>query len=548
MLIHPRSLVAAVGVALMGLSPHAAIAQPRPESTLPTAETRMGLEILGRAAAEPSIGGAEALDPSASVRDLRVTTDDLPPEAPMRAATAAGGGAVDVPFVVEGTLVLQFVPDADPAAITEFLDERNLTVIETLPNLGVVRVQGDFAEYFAPEVTDSGLNDATFRGIARLIEDYREDPLIRAVTPDTFLHDNGAPPVEEADAAPGDAAPDVTANLLTPHRVTLSTPSDGDIDDWGIGDIEADQLWTMDGATDGAIVGVMDVGFNRHEDVTFIGFPTINDPDDHGNHVAAILCARHDNGRGVRGVLPRCMVRARIGDVYFRSRFGGPVTQFMTLFSQILSSLDRFVDGHEDIKTFNVSLGYNWRSNFGINPDDASSELWRILVENQGLILVSVLEAADAEGKVIFSAAGNDSSGLATPINAKFASPFNWAAITAREENRVSNGVVVEAHDRNGNRAGFSNVGGHISCPGVDIFSAAAFGPGGTLAPNAYAEMSGTSMASPYCAGGFQLLQLVRPGYTSGQLVDCMIASNAMSSSGTPMLKLTQAVEKCPAL
>jgi subtilisin family serine protease len=327
----------------------------------------------------------------------------------------------------------------------------------------------------------------------------------------------------------------------------LSTPSAGETLDWGIEDIEADELWTMDGAMDGAIVGVMDAGFNRHEELTFIGFPSINEPDDHGNHVAAILCGRHDNGRGVRGVLPRCMVRARIGDVFFRSIEGGGVTQFMALFSQILGSLDRFVDSHADVETFNVSLGYNWRSNFGINPDEASSGLWRVLVENQGLMLVSVLEAADAEVKVIFSAAGNDSSGLSAPINAKFASPFNWAAITAREENRVANGVVVEAHDRNGKRASFSNVGGHISCPGVNVYSATAFGPGRRLVPNAYGEMSGTSMASPYCAGGYQLLRLVRPGYTSAELIECMIDSIATSTSGAPMLKLSQAAVNCPA-
>ena len=84
-------------------------------------------------------------------------------------------------------------------------------------------------------------------------------------------------------------------------------------------------------------------------------------------------------------------------------------------------------------------------------------------------MLISVFELADKAGKVIFSAAGNDSSGLSKPISAKFASPFNWAALTAREKGIARNGVVVEAHDSSNQRAPFSNLGGHVSCPGVDV-------------------------------------------------------------------------------
>ena len=84
-------------------------------------------------------------------------------------------------------------------------------------------------------------------------------------------------------------------------------------------------------------------------------------------------------------------------------------------------------------------------------------------------ISASVLELAAKAGKVIFSAAGNDSSGLAVPMQARYASPFNWAALTAREHGIARNGVVVEAHDASNKRAPFSNVGGNVSCPGVDV-------------------------------------------------------------------------------
>ena len=44
---------------------------------------------------------------------------------------------------------------------------------------------------------------------------------------------------------------------------------------------------------------------------------------------------------------------------------GGAVLDWMVLFSQILTTLERFIEEHDDIHTINVSLGYNWRSNFG---------------------------------------------------------------------------------------------------------------------------------------------------------------------------------------
>ena len=46
---------------------------------------------------------------------------------------------------------------------------------------------------------------------------------------------------------------------------------------------------------------------------------------------------------------------------------------------------------------------------------------------------------------------------------------------------------------------------------------------------------------------GAVLLGLVRPGYTGVELVDCMLASSDKTDAGTPMLKLTQAINKCPA-
>ncbi len=132
--------------------------------------------------------------------------------------------------------------------------------------------------------------------------------------------------------------------------------------------------------------------------------------------------------------------------------------------------------------------------------------------------------------------------GPSTPINARYASPINWAAIRAKERGISGSGVVVEVHNAKGNRASFSNECGDISCPGADVFSSVAFDPTGNPSMATNARMSGTSMASPYRAAGHALFRLVRPEYSGLEAADCIRKSSEQSSSSVPMLKLAQAL------
>lgn len=500
-------------------------------STLPSQETQRAIEDLP--ATEKDWNSGKDIE----IRHFKISPEEIPPLSREK-VTLDNNGQANIPFTVPNTMILQFEPEASYEQIENFLKTRNLVVIKKFPRIGAIQIEADLTPYFQSNIGDNNANQSLLRGLTTAIEDFQKDPLIRSATPDLFLRD-------QVQQFVGDIS---ITNLMVPSDIVVATGiNSNENTDWGIADIEADQLWDMPGAADGVLFGVMDVGFAKHEDLTFIEFPSDIEPADHGNHVAAIGCGRHGNGRGIRGVLPNCFVRARSGDVFFTSAEGGQVLSFLVLFSQILATLERFVDTHDDVHTFNVSLGYNWRSNFGINPDLPESKDWRTLVESQGTILVSLLDLANKSGKVIFSAAGNDSSGLATPIDAKFASPFNWAAITARENGIAQNGIIVEAHGADGQRAPFSNKGGHISCPGVDVLSAVAFDPQRNVSRAAYGRMSGTSMASPYCAAAHQLFLLVRPGYSGIEAVSCLLNSSDKSSSGTPMLRLTQALSACPA-
>jgi hypothetical protein len=92
----------------------------------------------------------------------------------------------------------------------------------------------------------------------------------------------------------------------------------------------------------GVVVGVIDVGFYDHEDLSFLHPTSGMAIDDHGNHVAGILCAKH-NGLGVRGVLPDCLVVARSGDFLPIASEGVDDDQFMLVFSQILMAMERLI-------------------------------------------------------------------------------------------------------------------------------------------------------------------------------------------------------------
>jgi subtilisin family serine protease len=502
------------------------------QSTLPSLETQSAIQSLPM---EPrsltrNRGGAS---PESAFREYKADPSKLPPSA-REGVKLDDQGQANVPVLVPNTMIIQFQPNASKDSIDSLLKNRKLKVLETFPKLGAVKVEADLSKYFAPDLSDDSANQALLRGVTRVIEDFGKEPVVRSATPDVVLR--------------SEAADVEVRNLMNPSEVGgLALAENKEAVDWGIGNIEADKLWELPGARDGVLFGIMDVGFARHDDITFLELPKKTEIADHGNHVAGIACGRHGNGVGIRGVLPNCFVRARTGNVFFQSIEGGQVSQFFVIFSQILATFDAFIGQYDDIHTVNLSMGYNWRRNFAINPDLPESSQWRGLVEAQGVMLVTALELADKAGKVIFSAAGNDSSGLPKPVGAKYASPFNWAALTAREKGIARNGIVVEAHDASNKRASFSNVGGHISCPGVDVLSAVAHDSGGNPSSSSYGKMSGTSMASPYCASAHALLSLVRPGYSGSEITDCLLASTEKSDTGAPIPKLTQALAKCPA-
>jgi subtilisin family serine protease len=511
-----KSLTAlVVGAALLSIANDPARAQqPSGSVSLPSASQKEFLEQLRR----PERTAPAAIE--------RAPVRAMPPDS-IHVEALRRRGQVDQPLHARDQAYVLLDPALTPDEVRATIAQYKLRVLDASPQIGGLLVDVSEVPVTGPRAPDPG---AGFLAVSPAIEELRKDPKFLAVTPNSVVTPHQIAPslVHKVPASP----PPSTARALAPLEVT----------DWGMNDAKIAAVWgQLSGQT--FEEGVIDVGFAAHEDIAARAALVQNMPsNNHGNHVAGIICARHNN-KGLKGVLPNCTAAISTGS--FVLDLSDPIenvnTQFYGMFAELVATVLEFVDKNAGVKNINLSLGYNWMPNFNINPVDPQQTAARDLVRQQGVIFLRILAFARQRDIAIISAAGNDSGSLATPTLAKWSSPFNWAALTMRELDGWSNGIVVEAHDRNSRRAGFSNVGGNISAPGVDIYSAVAGGG------DAYGTMSGTSMASPHVAGAIAALRRLRPNRSLREAIDCLLSSPSKTNVGTPKLDLTHALATCPA-
>jgi cell wall-associated protease len=196
----------------------------------------------------------------------------------------------------------------------------------------------------------------------------------------------------------------------------------------------------------------------------------------HGTHVAGIIGAVRNNGKGVDGIADNVrimMIRAvPDGDEHDKD---------------IALAIRYAVDN--GAKVINMSFGKSF----------SPQKQW----------VDDAVKYAESKGVLLVHAAGNDAKDLdsdynyPTPILLKGPRPTNWITVGASGD--PANGGLV---------ASFSNYGKKevdVFAPGVNIYSSI---PGG----NTYGNASGTSMASPVTAGVAAFLLEYYPTLTSQQL------------------------------
>lgn len=225
--------------------------------------------------------------------------------------------------------------------------------------------------------------------------------------------------------------------------------------DWGLNAIMAQQAWKK-AKGEGIKVAILDTGIDlTHPDlkdnikaaIDFSGSPYgATDRKGHGTHVAGII-AGIDNGTGMVGVAPHAelYIAKVLGD-----NGGGS-------FEAIVKGIDWAISQGVDL--INMSLGC------GVEPPVEMHE---------------AIKRAYAAGIMLIAATGNENRSV------------GWPAM-------YDEVLAVSAMDVTYDRASFSNFGikNEVIAPGVNIYS--------TYPVGAYAELSGTSMATPIIAGSVAL-------------------------------------------
>jgi subtilisin family serine protease len=272
------------------------------------------------------------------------------------------------------------------------------------------------------------------------------------------------------------AAHPLVAVIEADTPITLDPIAAAQIVDWGIPKIKADISSTRSGDGAGEVSGVnvyvIDTGvdpthpdINLVDHVTFTGAPNA-DCNGHGTAVAGVIAAR-DNGEYTVGVAP-----------------GAPVTGVKVVFCEGVT-----------LPSFIVQ-GVDWVTANAVKPAVVNMSLGSLIPFTT--VINAVVNSA-ATGIFYAVAAGNGNPITGEALNACTSSP----AIAGYNLFGIPNGITtVGATDASDQEASFSNYGVCVNmwAPGVEVTAPWLMSDGGLI------TASGTSLASPYLAGGAALL------------------------------------------
>jgi Zn-dependent metalloprotease len=460
------------------------------------------------------------------------------------AVVHTGGGsspAAEVPVAKKNSYMIQLKPDATETQIQDLLKKYDLKITKVIGALGVITVE----QINPPELARSLENAAPQEKLESILEpplvrSLRQEPAVGAAFVDSLIGTKGLPKPSGAEIKIGDKS--------YAWRWQPGETPDGN---WGLKDIRVPAMWSLVQRHRAANpeglkpkIGIIDIGFTENANVKYTLArgayrPPLVRPDcetHHGTHIAGIIGARQGAAPGIDGIVPDADLEA----VAIAAEFIGERDNLdadlswqaqAMLFSDVLSNTMIYLTSNlqqgGNLRVLNVSLAYNFvaRGVLGdADPDEV--EGLKLHIADQASVIRTM--ARIVENQVLFVvAAGNDSEGLDTPLAARWASPFAWAGTYAWTSGEpVRNIIVVEATGRDGNRAGFSNVGGHVSAPGVDIMSTL----GSTTSP--FGVCSGTSQAAPHVAAVAGLLFELAPEKSPADVIAALKDSGIPAAEG----------------
>jgi type VII secretion-associated serine protease mycosin len=235
---------------------------------------------------------------------------------------------------------------------------------------------------------------------------------------------------------------------------------------WALDKVSFESAWSVTSGQ-GVKVAVIDSGVEAdHQDLAGSVLPGIDyvnpaddgrvDPNGHGTHVAGIIAAHVNNGLGIDGAAPGVkIIPVRVLDAN-----GGGIAS-------------------------NVAKGIIWAADHGARVINLS------LGGGKSAGLEQAIQYANSRGSVVVAAGGNNGQAGNAPM---YPAAYPEA-------------ISVAAVDSNLSHPAFGNTGNYldISAPGVGIVSL-----WGT-SPTAYADASGTSMATPYASAEAALVISATP-------------------------------------
>ena len=451
----------------------------------------------------------------------------------------AGGGAETpaVPVAKKNSYLIQLKPEVTEEQIQELLKKYDLKITKVIGALGVITVEQNNPVEVAPSL-ESAAPQHKLEIILDppLVKALRSEPSVDAAFVDSLIGTKGLPKPAGAEIRVGEKS--------YAWRWQPGETMDGN---WGLKAIRMPAMWSLidrhRAANPGAKrprIGIIDVGFTENANVKYTLArgayrPPLVRPDcetNHGTHVAGIIGAKQGAAPGIDGIVPDADLEA----VAIAAEFIGERDNLdadlswqaqAMLFSDVLSNTMIYLTSNlkqaSSLRVLNVSLAYNFVARGVLGDADPDSvEGLKLHIADQASVIRTM--ARLVENDVLFVvAAGNDSEALAKPLDARWASPFAWAGTYAWTSGEpVRNIIVVEATGRDGKRASFSNVGGHVSAPGVDIMSTL----GSTTSP--FGVCSGTSQAAPHVAALAGLLFELAPEKSPAGIIA------ALKNSGVP--------------